>query len=389
MHYFGRWGCRSEGKMVRIEGDGWEAAERLYEAQKIDLHAGRPPKITSLEELDTQAGSSAPADGSITLNDICFDFLATQQQKMETGQIGKPMFDEYKGICHILVKQFGQHRRPEDLGPRDFSALRHHLSKKWGPTRLTNAITWVKSVFNFAYDMELIDKPIRCLGHGNKTFAPPTKQQRRIEKAGKPKKELTPEQCRTLIDAAPAPLKAMILLGLNCGFGPRDCALLPRDAVDLKKRMIEFPRPKTGVERRCPLWPETVEAIKDAIAKRPRVRTEEASKLVFVTSMGRSFVGGKSDRANQVSVFIRKLMIDVGVHQQGFGAYTARHVFRTVADGSKDQPAIDFIMGHADDSMADNYRQSIDNKRLISVSDHVRLWLFRSATPKTSRKKPK
>ena len=151
---------------------------------------------------------------------------------------------------------------------------------------------------------------------------------------------MTPLECRTLIDAAPAPLKAMILLGLNCGFGPRDCALLPTDAVDLPNRMIEFPRPKTGVERRCSLWPETVEAVKDAIAKRPSARSESTSKLVF----------------------------------------------RTIADGAKDQPATDYIMGHADDSMAANYRASIDDERLIAVTDHVRAWLISKSTSNTSRK---
>jgi integrase len=141
--------------------------------------------------------------------------------------------------------------------------------------------------------------------------------------------------------------------------------------------MIAFPRPKTGVERRCPLWPETIDAIQDAIRKRPTPRNSNAEGLVFLSSMGRSFVGSKSGRANQISQLIRSLMINAGVHRSGLGAYTARHIFRTVADGVKDQPAIDFIMGHSDESMAGRYRQSIDDTRLVAVTDHVRTWLFR------------
>ncbi len=77
------------------------------------------------------------------------------------------------------------------------------------------------------------------------------------------------DELRRLIDAAKTPLRAMILLGVNCGFWNSDCASLPLSAVNLDKGWVEFPRPKTGVSRRCPLWPETVAAIREAIAQRP------------------------------------------------------------------------------------------------------------------------
>ena len=35
-------------------------------------------------------------------------------------------------------------------------------------------------------------------------------------------------QLRKIIDKADQPLKAMILLGINCGFGNHDCGTLPR-----------------------------------------------------------------------------------------------------------------------------------------------------------------
>ena len=61
----------------------------------------------------------------------------------------------------------------------------------------------------------------------------------------------------------------MILLGLNCGFGNSDCATLPRSALDLDGGWVNYHRPKTGIARRVPLWPETVEALHEALAKRP------------------------------------------------------------------------------------------------------------------------
>jgi integrase len=65
-----------------------------------------------------------------------------------------------------------------------------------------------------------------------------------------------------------ATLRAMILLGINCGFGNADCAGLKLDALDLAGGWIDFPRPKTGIARRCPLWPETVAALRAAAEER-------------------------------------------------------------------------------------------------------------------------
>jgi integrase len=58
------------------------------------------------------------------------------------------------------------------------------------------------------------------------------------------------------------------------------------------------------------------------------------------------------------------------------GFYTLRHNFETVAGGSKDQVAVDSLMGHVDNSMAARYREEIGDDRLRAVVQHVRKWLF-------------
>ncbi len=58
--------------------------------------------------------------------------------------------------------------------------------------------------------------------------------------------------------------------------------------------------------------------------------------------------------------------------RKGIGFYTLRHVFRTVADAAKDQPATDYIMGHEVPHMSSVYRETIDDERLRAVADHVR-----------------
>jgi hypothetical protein len=48
-------------------------------------------------------------------------------------------------------------------------------------------------------------------------------------------------------------MQAMILLGLNCGYGPSDLATLPMRVLDLAGGWVDHARPNTGIDRRCPL----------------------------------------------------------------------------------------------------------------------------------------
>src|SRR5262249_54561503 len=66
IHYFGKWAHRVNGKLVRIEGDGWKEALELYKAQADDLHAGRTPRVKT--------------DG-FTVRDLCNRFLTAKQRK--------------------------------------------------------------------------------------------------------------------------------------------------------------------------------------------------------------------------------------------------------------------------------------------------------------------
>ncbi len=181
-------------------------------------------------------------------------------------------------------------------------------------------------------------------------------------------------------------MKAMLLLGVNCGFGNTDCASLPQSAVDLEKGWIDFPRPKTEIHRRIPLWPETVAALHEAIAVRPSPAGREYAGLAFLTRTGVPWVrvqqhSTDSDRIVPVDPlgqrFI-KLTGRVRVNgRRGRGFYTLRHVFETISGESRDQIAVNAIMGHVDSSMAGQYRERISDARLRDVVNVVREWLFR------------
>lgn len=94
------------------------------------------------------------------------------------------------------------------------------------------------------------------------------------------------DEIRKLLDLAPVPVKAMILLGLNCGFGNHESATFRLNTLNLETGRMSFPRPKTGIERRCPRWPETIEVLKTTLAERPTPKLESATDKVFVTKRG-------------------------------------------------------------------------------------------------------
>ena len=78
-----------------------------------------------------------------------------------------------------------------------------------------------------------------------------------------------------LFNFADIQMKAMIWLGLNCGFGCTGCSLLKWSDLDFVNGRAKLARKKTGVPRYLPLWPETIKALGNI----PKL-----SKLVFPAS---------------------------------------------------------------------------------------------------------
>jgi integrase len=357
IHYFGRWARRVGGKLERVEGDGWKDALELYKAQADDLHAGRTPRTTA---------------DALTVVQLCDRFLVAKERKQAAGELGPRMFQEYHEIADLIVDTFGRTRTVDSLRAEDFEELRARMAERWGPVRLGNAITRVKGVFKYGLENGLIDRTIR---YGSE-FKRPGRSVLRRHRAKHPPRMLEAEQVRQLLDAAPVQLKAMILLGVNCGLGNHDVAALPRSALNLDRGWLDYARAKTGIPRRCPLWPETVQAIRAVLTERSEPRDPADADLVFLDDGRRWLRLTEKSRRDNVSDGFRELTRRLGVHRAGLGFYTLRHVFRTVADGARDTVACDLMMGHSDPSMAAHYRERVEDGRLAAVAEHVRRWLF-------------
>jgi integrase len=340
-HYFGPWSDP-------------DAALAKYLEQKDALHAGRKPRESST---------------GATVHDLVNRFLNHKQALVDAGELSPRTWGDYKVACDEVVVAFGKRRLLDDLDSDDFAGLRKRMAEKWGAVRLGNTIQYVRSLFKHAFEAGMMDRPMR-FGPG---FKRPSKKVLRLKRAKQGVKLFTADEIRRLLDAAGAPVKAMFLLGINAGFGNGDCGRLPLSALDLDRGWVDFPRPKTGIARRCPLWPETVAAIREALAKRPEPKDPADAGLVFLTQRGAAWA--KDIPANPLSAETRKLLNQLGI-DGARNFYALRHTFRTVADGAKDQPAADHIMGHEVAHMSSVYREGIDEARLRTVADHVRAWLF-------------
>lgn len=392
IHYFGRWGKIVKGKMERLPYEpSWQGALGLYKAQADDLQAGRKPR---------EKGEG------LTVGDLRGRFLTAKSRALDAGEITARTYFEYRATADRLLGLFGENRLVSDLASDDFETLRADVAKTWGPVRLGNEVQRVRTVFKYAYESGLIDSPVRF----GSQFKKPAKRVLRKHRATNGKKLFAAPEIRALLDGASPQLRAMILLGINCGFGNADVASLPVTDLDLVTGWVDFPRPKTGVSRRCPLWPETIEALKAAIAKRPLPKDLADSDQVFITKYGHRWVRAHGEKHTPVDSVLQEFgkLLDRPrcpscgalqanatpekcgkcdwkpaekqtwgtIRHEGIGFYALRHTFRTIADATKDFPAIRLIMGHADDSIDDTYREGLDNSRLQAVADHVRAWLF-------------
>ncbi len=310
--------------------------------------------------------------------------LLEQAKKLaaEGGEITLRMFRDYHSTCRRVGDVFGMTPLVAHLTADDFQTLRATMAKTMGLSSIKTEIQKTRAIFNYAYNAGLIDRPIR---YGPAFKAPSEKVLRRARRQNGPRM-FDRDEVRALLAAAGPTLRAMILLGVNCGFGNSDCATLPRASVDLEAGWVTHPRPKTGADRRCPLWPETVAALRVVYANRPEPKDPANAGLVFVTEHGEPFVrlcgkpAAKSSTpaswTDSVQSVFYKALKATGLQGSRRGFYALRHTFRTVADEALDQVACDYIMGHVRDDMASVYRERIATTRLLAVSEHVRRWLF-------------
>ncbi len=333
----------------------------------------------------------APApkiDGSITVDDLTDHFMARQHERIKSGEISPRTFRDMFEVIPKFLKAIGADIAVSSLAPADFTHFRKQIAHL-GQHATNRHIRVVRQMLRWGFESHLFPDSVR---YGDTMRKVSDKARQRVgEKA--PSQMFTGAEIQQLIGAAKGAMKAMVLLGINCGLGNTDCGALQLSMIDFKAKVLNFPRPKTGIQRRCPLWKETIDAIREYQAIRP-APTEGDTPLLFITRYGRAFVREETVEergvvqgvqiSDAVAGLFNKLMIGAKlwkvesgkVKRDGRSFYSLRHTFNTWADEVKDAHAVERIMGHAMPGMSAHYIEEISDHRLRSVTDHVHDVLF-------------
>ena len=229
VHFFGVWSDP-------------DAALAHYLRVAGDLHAGRQPASVAGPEL--------------TVKEVGNAFLASQMERVSSGQIGLRWFEDCRRVVRHFAKHMGVSRPASTLSASDFQRYRRLLvteglsgTRGLGVFALTRAIVTVRAMFKWAADTELLEHTPRW----GKGFVKPSvvefRRSRAKHERGNGNKIFNSEQVRSLIEAAGPALKTAILLGLNGGFGNSDCSALPIAAVDLKAAITRRRNSSTSQRR--------------------------------------------------------------------------------------------------------------------------------------------
>jgi len=380
-HPSGQWAKKIRGRLKYF--GVWADPDAALEKLKRELPYLKDGKKPPLVDV---------SDGC-TLRNLANAFLRSKKRKLDAGDLSPRSFRDYHKTCETVLTFFKKDRRVDDLRPDDFEEFRASIASRLGVSSLKNEINRVRVLFKFAHDQRLIKETV---AYGQSFNRPSAKALRRERNAAGPKL-FERDELLMILDAADPVMRAMALLGANAGFGNTDIASLPQSAIDFESNWVQHPRPKTEISRRIPLWAETIAALREAISKRPSPKNEADANLCFLTRQGRPWVRVKSrtktvetegeDDEPETAIPIdalsqrfSKLLKRLGINgRRGLGFYTLRHVFETIAGESKDQVAVNAVMGHVDTSMAATYRERISDERLRAVVETVHGWLYSSA----------
>lgn len=339
-----------------------EEADKVYEKKFAELWAGVP-----------NAAPMAPATEA-NVSDLFDQFIHAKRLLVADGKRSNRTLDEYVSCLQDFTDTAGP-LRFSDLRPYDFTRVYQAWSARFGVHRLSKYVAMVRTAFNWLAANGFIPA---VPGYGD--FRQSTRAEFRLHKARQEEEgagvSFTTGELATLLDAADATQRAQILLALNGGFGNTDLSEMRERVLDFEKGWVDYRRGKTGVKRRCPLWPETIDAVRDAIP---------LSKIpgnAFSTSDGRPLVQGTHDR---LAVRFKTLCEGANCYREDRGFYALRHVFSTEAVKHGSTIFVKRITGHTspeeDRVLDEHYVGQVDGKlcEIVNAVRHALLIEWSSA----------
>lgn len=385
LHRNGQWAKKVRGRFHYFGTDKDEALAKWAD-EKDHLLAGKKPRRRS---------------GEATLEELVNVYLDHRQRMVDAAEIVDRSLQDDVATLRRVVQIMGKTCYPAFWEPVDFEELKSELAKpikrttplkggvvigkqvsRRSPNTVAGDIRRIKAFLNYSYNKKSIPPPM----YGMEFQGPSNKAKARLQaKAGR--RDISATDLRAIIGQCTLGFKPLVLLGINGGIGNKDIAnmaLHQLPNLEATTVWLELPRLKTGIPRRTLLWPQTVEALKAYMEKRPTARKGH-SDLVFLTKYGLPWLRESgSDRKDAISASFLTYARNAGV--EGHSFYDLRRTFLTIAEETLDFPAVQALMGHKPpkSDMSGVYRQHISDARLKNVTDHVRAWLFGEAKPGVS-----
>jgi integrase len=347
LHATGQYCKKIQGKMYYFGADRKQALER-YLDQATYLHGGR--------NLIQKASS-----GNMTLEELCTLYLHYQQSKVKANGLSAKHHNDQISSLKKFMAFLGHDRKIKNISTLALQRYKRKLRGDYGSVcRLNLHISILKAMFHWARKNDILENipNIDAISRNKVVY--------------QEKFTFNSEYIKRLLAAADIKMRAMIWLGLNCGFGCTDCAQLKWKDLDFVNNRVRLARNKTGIPRNLPLWPETIQALR---------KVQKSGELVFYTSRGHPWIRTliKADDNGQIKYAVinsitprfSELLRRANIHApKGTGFYTLRRTAATIAARSGDPFAVQTLLGHADQKMATRYVQDVSEQtdRVIANS---------------------
>jgi len=169
-------------------------ALRLYHEQATSLHTGTGRETARKQDL--------------SLRTLCNLYLEHQDSRAVVGEISHRHFYDVKSRLQEFAKFVGPTQVVGDVTTLQVQSYRQKLIKDGKQADTINTkLSAVKSLFNWATENGVVE------------YGPNLRAVKKVPTKKVERQTFTPKQVQLLLEEAGTQMRAMILLGLNCGFG--------------------------------------------------------------------------------------------------------------------------------------------------------------------------
>jgi integrase len=352
LHPTGQYCKKIRGK-IRYFGTDKKKALEKYLAQATYLHGAQ----SLVQKI---------SNGKMTLKQLCDLYLRYQNSRVLVGDITAKHYNDLTYSLSRFMVFLGHGCRIENISTLDLQNYKRKLQSSYPSIDRQNLhIGLMKAMFHWARKNDVLES------------IPNIDAISKDRVVHKEKYTFNKKQIRKLLSTADVKMKAMIWLGLNCGFGCTDCSRLKWEDLDFKNNRVKLDRNKTKIGRNLPLWPETIKALKEI---------PKSGSFVFITSKGHPWIrttATTNDNGepkyiydNRITTKFSRLMKKVGIQApKGTGFYTLRRTAATIAARSGDPFAVQRLLGHVDLTMATRYVQDV-SEQTDRVIENSRKYVF-------------